>query len=720
MDRHDGKLDYAVPFPFPALLQRMEKGLQQQGGASGLKAVLIPLGRSLQRSAAAPEFFRYPRVVVTTDAEPAASFTPLANGREKRFAASMAATNRPLPTSHEGPTGMFLKDRIYLGYQEKANIIEVISYNEAAARFEFQLVKDYGPGRTPKVFYANRAVCMACHQNAAPIFSRQVWDETNANPKIAALLRARQRDFYGIRVDRGVDVPYAIDNATDRANLFAVHQLLWHDGCAGDDIDAIECRAGLFTALLQYRLSGRQQFDRNSDVYRSRVAARVAANGAKRWPRGLAIGNPDLPNRDPLPGERVPDVLLHADDSGAHPAARAQLASLSNVAAAFEPLSPRPALEVWSLTRPEPAVRAVTGLAEFVAEADIARLDADLFARGVRAHAVRLTHRAACSVRSTELDVRRSRVDFDCRSEREPILAMEGRLEIEGQRVLSGFLDRLQLGRQGALTDIEVAAGALKPSAHGGRVVLDPRRGGLHVRGAEGNAVARIELAWSSNTGAASAIVVQDFAPVREAVAAMVRANLAGRYDGFDARPFRRAVLLPALFSRLGMKSGNWCCLDTSGMPLPALESLPPGTPSDAAAQADGVRGFYRYCAQCHLTAEHAPPNFLAGDGEQVKRQLAQCAPRIYVRLAMGRRNAEARAKTPMPPEYALHGLNLSAASWLGGGELAALTTYVTGLLQAEMGKPPQADALLASGYENLRVCLPGEPQAQGAPRQSR
>ena len=41
---------------------------------------------------------------------------------------------------------MFARDRLYLGYQENANLIEVISYNEAAARFEFQLVRDYRAG----------------------------------------------------------------------------------------------------------------------------------------------------------------------------------------------------------------------------------------------------------------------------------------------------------------------------------------------------------------------------------------------------------------------------------------------------------------------------------------------------------------------------------------------------------------------------------------------
>ncbi|HSQ06014.1 MAG TPA: hypothetical protein VLN59_18400, partial [Burkholderiales bacterium] len=275
--RNDGNRKvYDVPFPFSALIERVERHLQADGsGSLPLKRVLIPLGRSLQRASAAPEFFKYPRVVMVPDAE-------------------------PHPSGNDA--GMLMKDRLYLGYQEKANIIEVISYNEAAGRFEFQLVKDYRAGGKPRVFYANRAICTACHQNAAPLFSRQVWDETNANPRIAALLREQRRDFYGIDSDRGVDVPYAIDNATDRANLYSAYQLLWRAGC-GSAIDreaALRCRASLYTAALQYCLSGRQRFDATSRTFREHVVATFTRSAHERWPRGLKITNPDIPNRDPF------------------------------------------------------------------------------------------------------------------------------------------------------------------------------------------------------------------------------------------------------------------------------------------------------------------------------------------------------------------------------------------------------------------------------------
>lgn len=693
VEKHDGQFDYAVPFPFTALMRRMEQRVRPSGAEPVLKTVLIPLGRSLQRTAGAPEFFRYPRVVVATDGEPA-DLPISTRGREDRL---------PLDAD---PGTMLLKDRIYLGYQEKVDLIEVISYNEAAGRFEFQLVKDYRPGGQPRVFYANRAVCTACHQNGGPIFSRQVWDETNANPKVAVLLRAQSKDFYGIKIDRGVDVPYAIDNATDRANLFAVQQLLWREGCGGGESDAVQCRAGLLTAALQYRLSGREQFESTSREYRDHVAARLAAYGRKHWPNGLAIGNPDLPNRDPLPGERLSadfvQASVHANNSGT----QQQLSALADVAAAFDPLKARPPLEVWPLSRTEDAARAVIGVAEFIAEPDIARLDAKLFEAAAGAGSVRHNYRAACAVRQTPLTAERKRVDFDCRSGAQPGLATEGYLETEGQRSVRGSLDRLQFGRGRMLTDMPLAASHTTSSRSGGQAVLVPQRGGRHVRLADGSAVEKIDFAWSGSSGTVNAIVVQDFAPVHKAIAAMVRDNVASRFDGLSAQPFRRATLLPGLFAHLGLVTGRWCCLDDAGMPAPALETLPPATWATP-PQADGLRDFYRYCAQCHLTAERNPPNFLAGEAQQVSAQLAHCAPRIYVRLAMGRNNVEARAKTPMPPENALHGLGLSAEGWRDGAALAALSSYTSDLLQQETGESPRLDQLLANGYERLRPCLP-------------
>lgn len=103
--------------------------------------MLIPLGRSLQRNASVGEAYRYPRVVAAVVGEPV-------------------------------PGAPLLRDRLYLGYHEKTALLEVISYNDAAGRFEFQVVKDYRPGGAARVFHSRRVVCLSCHHGGGPIFSR--------------------------------------------------------------------------------------------------------------------------------------------------------------------------------------------------------------------------------------------------------------------------------------------------------------------------------------------------------------------------------------------------------------------------------------------------------------------------------------------------------------------------------------------------------------------
>ena len=51
---------YHVPFPFSALIERIQAHLSQREFNGGTRVVLIPMGRSLQRVAAAPDFFKYP------------------------------------------------------------------------------------------------------------------------------------------------------------------------------------------------------------------------------------------------------------------------------------------------------------------------------------------------------------------------------------------------------------------------------------------------------------------------------------------------------------------------------------------------------------------------------------------------------------------------------------------------------------------------------------
>jgi hypothetical protein len=665
-ERGDRNLQ-SVPFPFASLLRRVEAKMRPQSSANTSATVLIPLGRSLQRMAAAPEFMTFPRVVTAAIGETADNGAPL------------------------------LKDRLYLGYQQKANVLEVISYNEDAGRFEFQIVSDYRTGGTPRVAYANRVLCTACHQNAAPIFSRQVWDETNANPTVAVWLAAQRKDFEGIAIDRGVDVPNAIDDAKLRANRFAVDQLLWRDGCGGNEPLAIRCRAGLFMAVLQYRLSGLQHFDHASAPYRGDAVPRLLGTAAQRWPGGLALGNPDLPNRNPMAGAGPPATTLTPHE----------WANLANVTPPYDPLPLRPALEVWRITGEDDVARLVRELAEFIAPLDAERLDRELSRRGSHSAAVN-AHPAKCRLTASSAEQSRQRIDFSCTPwSSVPAglsstgVAMEGHLFMQRGANVVGVIDRLAIEGELALHDLALS-GRRFDSGNGQHVaVVTPMRAGLRARGADGEALEQIEFRWSGGNGTASLHVVDDFSIARAAIAALTNDNLNGKFDGFSDAAFRRARLMPAFFSSIGVATSDWCCLDASSLPAPGTSSI-----GSRGTAAPSHAGFNRYCGQCHLGAEPAPPNFLAGDTFAVETNLKHCAPRIFVRLSMWQRAASVRAKSPMPPEVALHRMELSADAWRDGEPLAALLQSTAERLRTETGRVPDLDGLLHEGYENLRSCL--------------
>jgi hypothetical protein len=298
----------AVPYPFSSLMKKINAQMQPDpGGLPPLKVTLIPLGRSLQKDAGAPDYFRFPRVVAAADGNNRPGIAPL-------------------------------KDRLFLGFHEKGEVVEVISYNDAAGRFEFQVVRDYAPGKTPKIFYARRALCLACHQNGAPIFARPLWDETPANPEIATRLKKARSNFYKVKLT-GTDIAYFIDASADRASQFSVWQTLWRQGC-GEDAAGARCRRDVFATALDYAKNGR--------LPHADSLPALTARWKTLWPKGLAIPNPDLPNRDPL-------------------------APLQD--AANDPLLPRPPLEIWQ----SPDVTAfVVGLAGMLDVPVVGALPADL------------------------------------------------------------------------------------------------------------------------------------------------------------------------------------------------------------------------------------------------------------------------------------------------------------------------------------------------------
>ena len=642
---------YDIPFPFEALIERIEAVAGCAAPDSCTRRVLIPLGRSLQRTAATPDFFGHPRAVVAVDRDGPA--------RE--------------------PGGILLKDRLYLGFQEEAGLIEVISYNEDAARFEFQLVKDYRAGATPRVLYANRTVCVACHQNHAPLFSRQQWDETNGNPRVAALLEGANRTHYGIPARIGIAVPNALDDSTDRANLFAATQLLWQAGCGPREPEGSRCRAAALVAALQYRLGGERGYDERPPAFQADLVEVLERNLRAYAPGGLAIADADIPNRDPL-----------GFPSGA------QGVAMTHVPAALEPLVARAPREVWPASGTTAARRLVLGVAQFVADSDLRAIDAQLSARARDSGAPGRSIEVPCNVAASRNELR-----FRCEaSEKRPGARLSGRLDLAEDRVGPGTLSLLSIDGDVAVLGVELGQGPRRAASSGLEAAFAPTSGGLTARLPDGRALKRVELRWHDDAeGQAVLTVVDDFEPLRAAVATL--ADDRSGSSPLASVALSRSRVLAALSAELGLPART-CC--EGGARLPSAE-----------VEIDATRGVESspvgaalapHCARCHRTSERFPPNFLHGNAERVTAAIAACAPRIFVRLSMWTRPAAARDKTPMPPP-ARSGRATPGAEAPTPAVIIALKSAVGDLLRAETGRAPNLDAMLVRGYESLPPCLP-------------
>ena len=673
----NGESEYVIPFPFARLVERIEQQLSEtSASAGGIRQVLIPMGRSLVRNASRPGFFSSPRLVLAVDAQP-------------RFKVRHA--------------GLLLKDRLYIGYMEEERLLEVISYNEAAGRFEFQLVENYGPDTEPKVSYVNRRLCVACHQNAAPIFSRQQWDETNANPDIDALLEQQGAPRYGIPMGTGVDIPFAIDSATDRANYYTYYQLMWQQGCQtfpGDvenaEHTAVRCRAALLRAVLQFLLSDGSGFDTSAAVYRDHFKHYVQDNVARRWPNGLLVPNPDIPNRNPL--------LKHGSGAAADGAV---MPSANVIGEAFDPLVPRAPLKWLDAGSDQALHLLVSGLAGFVAESDRKRLDQHLFDTAM---AKQLFERQelSCLLQEKTWAGQGRRFGFDCHAASTAgagaVESVRGRFTFEAGGISQATIKHLSRSDGAELRNLSMRQ--VIDGTERGVMRFRIYNGNLHARFPDGNALGNFVLEWrvtlaDSTSVPARLSLLTDFTLVDEALHSLVQQAGDKRSDTLSGLPFRRASVMPALFGKLGMERLDWCCIDTVAMPAVAMET----TEYQEIAE---LKLFYQYCAACHASASAFPANFLYGDEARVRRQVSHCAERIYYRLSMAQKNPADRDKSPMPPLLVLKAMGLGEGGWVDGGPLDVLKGYVSSLLQQQSEAKPELEQYERRGFDQLRACLPG------------
>ncbi|MDX1497478.1 MAG: hypothetical protein R3352_07980, partial [Salinisphaeraceae bacterium] len=249
----------------------------------------------------------------------------------------LAANARP-PASDYALDPLF-KGRLFLGFVEAAEEIEIISYNEHAGRFEFQLVKDYAEGKTPKLVYAKRAICTTCHAGNGPIFPTRPWQETTAQPaNTDNIIKARgtEKPYFGAPVNNKLVDAENFDGLTDIGNIVPVTQRVWLDGCGakGDD-----CRKQMLRLALRYL------WDAGSFSDSSPEAQTLRTLQSRDWPKqGIPMDNGDILNRNPFmerafefaPGRWFKSLFASSDDGEF-----ADFENLPPLSAELDPLTPR-------------------------------------------------------------------------------------------------------------------------------------------------------------------------------------------------------------------------------------------------------------------------------------------------------------------------------------------------------------------------------------------
>jgi len=633
---------YQIPYPFTNLIAYLETRIDN-GGKSGVRQVFVPIGRSLQRNTAAPDFFKYPRAVIALQGEPVSTLEDNA---------------------------AVLEYRLFIAHQPKSASLEVISYNDSAGRFEFQLVENYDADERPRVSQANRLMCLSCHQNMAPIFATRPWSETTFNVDIANRLVATLPQQFNSLIGTVTADADAIDLLVERANYLAVAQLIWQQGCAN-----ARCRAAILRALLQYRLSGKSGFAHRHPGYRVDYFAELERNWERKWPDGLALSNGRIADRDPFDNT----ALKTAQD----------------------PLSLRLPHATWRVLDSILADGIIYRLAGFLSAADIRRIDRHLVTTSQRQPVTVDSYTSACRLQSRDA----SSAIIAC-SENAGVSGLQARFEIElaGETPIALRFESLRLPGDASLLqpDIERLVQA------SGRLEAEPtnHRLGLSQRLASGDRVSALKLYWQdSMLQGISRIEVQvsrEFELLEQALSRLLLDHQQGSRDSLDTKPFRRAAVMRELGHALGWP-GDDTTVD-SGLSARAAEAglIPPGANRD---QGPGGRLalLQPYCGRCHAENTISPPGFLAG--ADFHKRIRQCAPRMLARMLAWHDSSEF-AKPPMPPPATLGAMSTTIDTWPRSDHYHSLLAALENLIgDSSDGSTPQE--LQSLDYDSLPPCLP-------------
>lgn len=541
---------FEIPFPISALFNKIEAktGISPDlTGKSSIKTALIPVGRSLQRYAADPDFFKYPRAI---------------------FAFTKASAKATKSTFN-------IRDRLYIAYQEKAEALEVISYNEQAGRFEFQVISDYANGRKPVLEYAERSVCISCHQNHAPIFSTAPWDESGANRIVAKRMAVSGKHRYAVPVKSSFDVTDQLDQSTDRANRIQIFQKIWSDGCAFEEGFEFEvkCRAALLLSSLKYGLSGYAKSGSGSDLAEQAFRKNLVSAFERMWPAGLAESSPDIPNRN------LASFLKRIDFN---------FRELLEPEGKHNPQTARDYKKIWITTnRDAPLLdQVLLGFSRFLTLNDLHVIDETLLKR--RHQAEISTFTGLCLAKTKRVDGPAQKLIVQCNLKNENSVPLELTilLTVEHSKITGGEVQNGVLAEKISFYKLHLKNKT--PSAAAGidnKFVfsLHQKDTGLTVRLREGDSLddLKVEFLGGVNKQTAQKISIsvtryKTSKILDVTIKSMIQKALQVEHlptdNPLSQKVFQRPLVMNAMRSELGETDQPTCCYQTASMPSPVVE----------------------------------------------------------------------------------------------------------------------------------------------------
>lgn len=672
----DGKTQHDIPYPFDRILNKLSKLSDQPGTKQAkLKLTLFPAGRSLTRNASAPEFFKYPRIIVMLDSE------------------------AKISDGHYGP---LLKDRLYIALTEPANVLEIISYNDTMQRFEFQVVHNYARNQQPSVVYAKRSLCLSCHQNHAPIFPNAPWDETNFNQQIFSKIKAVRDDFYGFTTAvPALSSTNDIDRSTNRATRLPIYNALWQKSCGNNDSPenaAKTCRAQIFKSMLQYRLSNKTGFDRGDQNYQDNFIGPASTAWQENWPDGLKIPRANITDRNPFVEKMV-------------------------VSSKFDPLTSRDPETIWFGRNLRDVEQVIIGLSQQIHSHDIGRLDRVLSLHAAKNDDIAV-YESDCTLTPSRTSHDRIQAKIQCtdrnRTEKNNFQLI-GEIELGlDPKTAKGKFNSVRLDEDSVLYDLEFATTSFTESANKllAGFEVTHKKSDLSVRTTNGSAVTRFELNISQDgfdhdnkpiKATLAFSVRDDFRAASNAVDSLVLANQGASKALFSNTPFNANSYMRSLLEALGENEIIKDCCDSlpSGLAkntLPTSQFFVDENINVMTAPLPAV--FTTLCSACHRTGLELPPSFLSGNQEQIQRNLVQCAPRIAYRLQMWKKAASLRAKSPMPPNPPLiNKQKLSVEQWKNHALIDRITRYALVLIDSTLSEDELLTQVLNTPFENLQEC---------------